>query len=582
MKILNQMKRYNVLFLSIIAMTMACTDLEEQVIDEIVPGDIEDVEGIEASLLAATYDKGEGLFADYGGTWSLQEMTTDEALLPVRGEDWRDGGKWKELHEFGWSPSSVKTEDNWRSLNAAVAQAASTIDIVKNSDIENAELYLAEARGLWAFYTFNIVDLFGQVPYRDPYNLNFSESPEILDASSALSICIETLEEIIPQLAAYGERGTDSGRFTKEAAYALLAKIYLNKSVYDDRYNATSDFEFVSSGNMDKVIEYTDLLIKSGTFSLSADYFDIFSTSNNNNSEHIFAVIQKATGGNTGQNDFTYLSMGRNQKANPDNNRGSNATCTTPDYFATWNDNQDDPRFHQHTTKNGGEAFRNDGTDGSLPYGGTFHFNRGFQVGQQYGPVISDGAFEMDPNDPDRVLVQALYTEKTPTLLMDFTPELDFAVESDAAFSQSEINRGVRIFKQEYDAENERGNGGVNIPLFRLGGIYTMRAEAKFRKGDTPGALADINLLRTSRWSIDIDGNQFYGQEIPSLNEETLYNEISYELYWEGERRQQMIRFGKFEEAYTAKPVSQPFQRLFPIPQSERDVNKDMGQNFGY
>jgi len=138
------------------------------------------------------------------------------------------------------------------------------------------------------------------------------------------------------------------------------------------------------------------------------------------------------------------------------------------------------------------------------------------------------------------------------------------------------------VFKFEYDAENSRKYGGVNIPLFRLGGIYTMRAEAKFRKGDVAGALEDINKLRVTRHSIDIDGKTYGGEKINSLDEKTLYNEISYELYWEGERRQQMVRFGTFDKAYTAKPASGPFRRIFPIPQSELDVNKDFVQNFGY
>jgi hypothetical protein len=188
----------------------------------------------------------------------------------------------------------------------------------------------------------------------------------------------------------------------------------------------------------------------------------------------------------------------------------------------------------------------------------------------------------MDPDDNSRVLVQKLYTEKNTDLLMDFSRELDFDDPDKAIFTQNQINRGVRIFKQEYDAENTRKYGGVDIPVFRLGGIYTMRAEAKFRNGDVPGALKDINTLRTSRWSIASDGSKYYGKQISSLNEETLYNEISYELYWESKRRPQMIRFGKFEDAYTAKPVSEPYRRIFAIPQSELDVNKDLVQNKGY
>ncbi|MBN2485992.1 MAG: RagB/SusD family nutrient uptake outer membrane protein [Bacteroidales bacterium] len=569
-------------FFSACIILNACTDLEEQVIDEIMSQDIHTLEGAGISLLAAAYDKGEKVFAEYGTTWALQQLTTDETVLPVRGEDWRDGGMWKALHEFTWNAANTKIEDNWVSLNSAIAQAASAIDLLKDSDIANKEMYLAEACGLWALYTYNLIDLFDKVPYRNPFNLSFVDAPVIKQGNEAIQLCIDMLLDAIPNLASKGENGTHTGRFTKEAAYALLAKIYLNKAVYDDRFKEASNFNFIAGGYMDKVIEYTDKIIQSGKFELQGDYFEIFGVNNDQSPEIIFAISQLATGPNPGANHITYLSMARNQKANPDNNRGSNATCITPEYYATWDNNRTDPRFHRYTLKNGGVPFRNDGTDGSLPYSGVFHFNRGFQEGQQWGPIIVSGKFVMDSIDNSRVLVQKLYTEKTPNLEMNFTRELNFDNPNDASFTQNQINRGVRVFKQEYDAENGRQKGSADLPIFRLGGIYTMRAEALFRKGDAAGALALINELRTKRWSIDIDGNKYYGTPITSLDNQVLYNEISYELYWEGERRQQMIRFGTFKNAYTAKPVSEPYRRVFPIPQSELDVNKDIKQNAGY
>ncbi len=108
-----------------------------------------------------------------------------------------------------------------------------------------------------------------------------------------------------------------------------------------------------------------------------------------------------------------------------------------------------------------------------------------------------------------------------------------------------------------------------------------MRAEAYFRKGMNAEALADINKLRTSRTREELYGNA-PGKELLTIDEATLYRELGFEMYWEMYRRPQMIRFGKFDLAYTAKPVTQPFRRVFPIPQSTIDVTKDFQQNFGY
>ncbi len=593
----DNMKKLNIykskiLLMAFLAVSTACTDLEQEIRDEILIDNISEVQDAAKKQLSATYAKSENIFANYNGIWCLQQITTDEAVLPARGEDWRDGGRWKQMHEFTWDNKNSKINGNWVNLNNAVAQAAVTINTINDfikSDTGGEELpqYMAEAKGLWALYTYYIIDLFGQVPFRDPMQeMNFAEKPDmILTSSEAIQKCISFLEEAIPNLPT--RANTHAGRFTKEAAYALLAEIYLNKAVYEDRYKA-GEPNF-SKADMDKVIEYTTHLIdgKEGfAFQLEKDYFEVFGVKNNNNPEHIFAIIQVATGDNPGQNDFTYLSMGRIQKANGKDNRGSNATCTTPDYFATWKENTTDPRFHKHTTKNGGVVFRNDGTDGSLPFDGIFHFNRGFQQGQQYGLILEkvDKIKKpiLDPNDPSKVLVQKLYTEKNDKLPLDFTPELNFDNPADASLTPDQLNRGVRVFKYEYDAENTRKNGGVDIPVFRLGGIYTMRAEAKFRNGDVAGAKEDINILRTSRTSIDIDGNEYAGTPVNNFDKTTLYNEISYELYWEAKRRPQMIRFGTFENAYTAKPVSEPFRRIFPIPQNELDANNDYEQNQGY
>lgn len=279
--------------------------------------------------------------------------------------------------------------------------------------------------------------------------------------------------------------------------------------------------------------------------------------------------------------------MERNQKPSPDN-RGTNATSTTPEFYHTWDDNHDDPRFHRHYKYDDGTWFMNNGSDDTVPATSLvqatgkpwFHFNYGFMVGQQYGPKLKpDGSFEMSGG---RIKVFKLNTEKNTTLPMDFTPELTFDNPQQAVLTQGQINRGVRVFKFEFDPGfGNNGTSNVDIPLYRLGGIYAMRAEAYFRSGRVASALSDINMLRTSRTREALYGST-PGKAITSLNANVLYNEIGYELYWEMYRRKQMIRFGKFESAGTAKPQSEPYRRIFPIPQNTIDASKLLSQNPGY
>jgi hypothetical protein len=230
----------------------------------------------------------------------------------------------------------------------------------------------------------------------------------------------------------------------------------------------------------------------------------------------------------------------------------------------------------------------NDGTTPSVPATDIvpksaglpwFHFNMGILAGPQYGPkLLSSGGFEMVNN---RIKVSPLFMEKSSTTRMDFTPSLTFKNPTQAVFAQNEIHQGARIFKFEFDPEEGNGSSNVDIPLYRLGGIYTMRAEAYFRKGQNAAALADVNILRTSRKRESLYGSAA-GKALTSLDKESLYKELGFEMYWEMYRRPQMIRFGKFDLPYTAKPVSQPFRRIFPIPQATIDVTKEFKQNQGY
>jgi len=575
------------MFLATALVFASCTKLDEKVLDEVLGNNASSPAG----ALAAAYDRlGDGTFVDHGAVFSLQEYTTDEAILATRGSDWGDGGKWRSMHEFTWASDNPIVTDNWNMLTNGITRSLTAIKQVSESSIAQKALFLAEAKGLLAFYTYTTLDLFGQAPYRDPMD---EKAPlEMKQAATEIDNLILQVESLIPDLATLGQQSTHNGRFTKEAAYGLLANMYLNRAVFKDRYAASFNFNEKSVNtaetDMDKVISYTSLLINSGKFSLLTNYFDNFAIKNSGGSELIFVVTQKIDYIHNGSNSFAYVCVERNQKPSP-LNRGTNAACISPEFYASWDGNHDDPRFERKYQYADGTWFMNNGpgsvpaTDlvpNSSPSVPWFHFNRGIMVGQQYGPKLTTGnAFEMTSDG--RIKVSELVMEKSTTTKMDFTPALNFTNPAQAVFAQDQINRGARCFKYEFDPEEGNGSSNVDIPLIRLGAIYTMRAEAYFRKGMVAEAMADINRLRTTRTREALYGNA-PGVAITSLNEATLYKEIAYETYWELLRRPQMIRFGKFEQPFSAKPTTQPFRRIFPIPQSTLDVTKSIKQNQGY
>src|SRR5690606_20428644 len=104
--------------------------------------------------------------------------------------------------------------------------------------------------------------------------------------------------------------------------------------------------------------------------------------------------------------------------------------------------------------------------------------------------------------------------------------------------------------------------------------ILLTKAEALWRMSPSDGvALSIVNQFRT-RASVD---------PFISLTPENVLNERGRELFLEGSRRSDLIRFGKYNEPTIFKPwVSETFKRLYPIPKEQLDANPSLVQNPGY
>ncbi|MDR4987630.1 MAG: RagB/SusD family nutrient uptake outer membrane protein [Bacteroidales bacterium] len=129
----------------------------------------------------------------------------------------------------------------------------------------------------------------------------------------------------------------------------------------------------------------------------------------------------------------------------------------------------------------------------------------------------------------------------------------------------------------------------TDFPVFRLADVYLMYAEAVLRGGsggDMATALNLVNQIRERAWG-DNSGNITAGQ----LTLDFILDERGRELYWEGHRRTDLIRFGRFTgNAYVwawkgqtpnGLPTDSRFN-LFPIPDSDVNANPNLEQNPDY
>ena len=550
--------------LGIIFLT-GCTKLEEVVLDESSVTGLSEKQ-IADGIIAPVYAGLPSLF-QHTVYFALQEISTDEAILPYRGgTDWGDNGIYLSLHRHETMSTDPNVRNTWTVLTLSISRAVTAMNSLITNKDASAKVYLAEATGMYAYYNMVMLDLFGIVFVKD----DLGTASKILRGTEAVDYIKKKLLEAEPNL----ETTAGPGRLTKAGAWGLLARLHLNAAVYRDRY--ASAFTFTPE-DMDKVNEYTTKIISSNQFGFAPDYWTIFNDENHTNKELVFAVDQRAD--LNGHNRLAYFTLSGDQFPLPAyvGANGTDGPGITPDFYRSWvsaygsvDPAQADPRFYK---KNMNPTIN--GTDTCID-AASFKYDRGILRGQQYGLLRVNGAFLKCPDG--RLRVGKLYnvTRSKPNLPVNFTEQIDFTTAG------SDYSTGFRALKFEFSKGSVSGRnfGEVDIPIVRFADVYLMRAEAKLRKNDAAGALADVNLVRTSRTA------NIAGSALSSVNLDLLFRERGFELYWELQRRTDMVRFGKYEGAWTEKTNTDKNKRIFPIPQTAIDGSSNLPgylkQNQGY
>jgi hypothetical protein len=533
------------------AMVNSCTKLTEQVLDESSAAGLTDKQAAEG-IIAPVYAKLEDIFL-HTNYFALQEISTDEAILPYRGgTDWGDNGIYMSLHKHETISSDVNVRNTWNNILQGVSRAVTAMNTLPTNTDPNAKIFLAEARGMRAYYSLLTLDLFGLIFVKDDLNA----TSKILRGAEAVEYIKSELLAIEPIL----DNTTGPGRLTKGGVQGLLARLYLNSAVYKDIYGASFTFK---AEDLDKTIEYCDKIINSTNYALATDYFSIFNDNNHTNKELIFAVDQRAD--LNGHNRMAYFSISGDQFPIPayTGANGTDGPGLTPDFYRTWvntyaplDPSAADPRFYKENL-----SIYSNPADSCVD-AAAFNMNRGILRGQQYGLIRKNGVFSKCASG--KMLVGKLFydTRSKPTKPVDFTEQCDFTVAG------SDYNTGYRVLKYEFSKTSVSGRnfGEHDIIILRLADVYLMRAEAKLRKGDAAGALADVNKVRTARTASSI-----VPAPLTSVTLDLLFRERGFEFYWEMVRRTDMIRFGKYEGSWTEKTNTDKQKRIFPIPQTAID-----------
>src|SRR5207247_3829622 len=164
--------------------------------------------------------------------YNVSEISSDEMVLPTRGQDWYDGGMWLDLHRQTWTAGSPATltffNGAWNTAYRGIARANELLGALPQPRGGDLAIIAAEARTLRAFYYYHLMDMFGGVPiFTTP---QFAPQPRNTRAE-----VFHFIENELPDArTALPESwvAADYGRMTKGAADAILASLHPNRAVF--------------------------------------------------------------------------------------------------------------------------------------------------------------------------------------------------------------------------------------------------------------------------------------------------------------------------------------------------------------
>lgn len=484
------------------------------------------------------YGDSQGLQGTGRGVYDLNTFTTDEAIMPVRGGDWYDGGFWQGLFLHKWGVNNDAIQATWEYLYKVVMlcnKSLEKIEQFQQSHNDNVILaYQAEVRALRAMYYYYLMDLFARVPIVESSSVAIKDLKQN-ERKEVFYFVVNELQEVAPLLnhSHSNLQGNYYGRITRPVAYFLLAKMILNAEVYTDndwtdgQRPSGKEIYFNIAGNQlnawQTVEAYCDSITKCG-YELERDYSTNFAVFNESSVENIFTIPMNK---NLYTNQFQYLFRSRHYNhAKAYGLGGENGSSATIEVLRTfgYGTNEEDPRFNK------------------CYFAGIVYDLKGNVV------TLDDG------------------------IVLEYLP---WNVALDISDTPYEKTAGARMKKYEID-ETATKDGKLmenDIVLFRYADVLLMKSEAKVRNGKNGDE--ELNRVRA---------RSGVGYRTATL--ENILAERQLEFAWEGWRRQDLIRFGLFTRTYSDRPrlagEENGYTTVFPIPEKIRKMNPAFTQNMGY
>ncbi|AGC76660.1 putative outer membrane starch-binding protein [Nonlabens dokdonensis] len=258
-------KVYILLFVFVVAFNACSEDYIEVVSEDPNSENFFNSQEDYESALVGAYDLLQSSYLNV----MLGEIASDNTL--AGGESATDVIGIQQIDDMIHTPVNEQLSDIWRWMFAGVNRANFIMEFQDKTDFPDKPRVLGETRFLRAYYYFELVKFFGDVPLVVDQRFLFGDQFEV-DRTPKADVYAQIERDLIFAIDNLQYTTPDVGRATKGSAQALLGKVYL----FQEKYQEAADV--------------LDDLILSNEYSLVTDYSTIFENDNENNSESVFEV----------------------------------------------------------------------------------------------------------------------------------------------------------------------------------------------------------------------------------------------------------------------------------------------------
>lgn len=556
----------------------SCTDLSETLYDQVASNNYYNTKNDVIRAVLRPFEHG---FWSIQNRHVLNEESADQLITPTRGDWWDDGGRWARLHRHKWLVTNGEAQSEFNGCYQGIGQANKVIEDLDKlsaskfgfSEDEFKNLR-AQNHVLRAWFYIRLLDAFRNIYLSQSFYDQSKNSKEQVPPKEIFDFIEKDLKEALPELAkktSLGGNGKLEGQWTQAGAAALLVRLYMNAKVYigEDHF---ADAEQYAQDIVDG---------KYGTYAVADRWDAAFDWDNENCDEVIFAFPS------SGETHWHY--------------KGDMYWWSVPSKANDW--------LHDTKSREGSHNIKYSASPSYNPKGEKYNYELGMPIAQ-FKKYPSDVRLKMYKNlgngrrEGMFIYGKIQYTDDNGNTqyLKDhhdqYTLDLRDAVGKfggtdgskwlDKAASRLEDgddNSGWMFAKYPLYSDNEENQQfEADYCEVRLPEIIYSLAECKLRKGDTSGAAKLLNSVRKRNYPSSDWSTVLYAPEgAATLDMKEMLAEWGREFFAEGRRRIDLIRFGKFGNAWWDKDADADYHtEIFPFHTEILNTHTGMKQNPGY